>query len=100
MNANETVTPISFDRDLIRYQCSIMHGCAKATGRDGVLQLIMIDVEADTTNVLPFEIGDIDGMVSAAMSYESTPHANVYTVWALMRRGIAPGLRGGADDVV
>src|SRR4029077_21139099 len=46
-----------------------------------------------------FEIGDVDGMVTAAMSYESRQNANVCHPWAIMRRGIERG-RGGEADVV
>src|ERR1700737_2331908 len=99
--SNQLQNASGFDRTAIHYQISILHNCARATGRDGVLQLCVGRADKPEAGMLAhsFDIGDIDAMTDAAMGYDAVPQANVYLVWALMRRGITSG-RGGEIDVV
>jgi hypothetical protein len=94
-----TVNASGFDRALIHYQVGIVHERAKLSGQDGLLQLVIIDARSEATETLWFEIGDVDAMTTAAMSYEAVPHKNVYLVWAVMRRGIERGRGTEADTL-
>ncbi len=52
------------------------------------------------SQVRRFAVGDVAGMVAAAMTFEDVPHANVYVPLHVVRRGLGDGARGKTSDIV
>src|SRR5262245_29817478 len=77
---------------------------ATLAGVPGKLVLAVFGQNPDTgerfTSVQHFQVGDVAGMVDAAMAFENTPHANVYAPLAIMRPDLEAGRKGEEDDVV
>jgi RecA-family ATPase len=96
--------PAKFNRLAIAEHCKILHGAALRAKVPGKLVLAVFGEDPDTrekfAEVRHFQIGDVDGMVSAAMEFDGIPHRNIYAPLAIMRPELAPKAKGGEADVV
>lgn len=91
----------AFDEVAIRNHFGMLHHLAERTGLPGKLVLSAI---ADKATGLPivnqhFDIGDVDGMVVAAMAFEAKPYG-LYAPYCIMRHDLPPDSKGSQDDVV
>lgn len=91
----------TFDEVAIRNHFGMLHHLAERTGIPGKLVLSAI---ADKATGLPivnqhFDIGDVDGMVVAAMAFEAKPYG-LYAPYCIMRHDLPPDSKGSQDDVV
>jgi len=92
-----------FDRAQIERHCSILHTAAEnAQVKDGKLALCVYGENPDTREkthavVQHFAIGDVAGMVNAAMQFDGQSHANVYTLLAVLKPETPDGSRKAVD---
>ena len=82
---------------------SMLHKLAE--GIDGKLVLASFGEDPETggkimPNVLHYEIGDVDGMVTGAKKLNQQRHRNVYAAMAVFRSDLPAGKKGALDDVV
>jgi hypothetical protein len=69
-----------------------------AIGLPGVFVLTIIDPKTGTARPQLFAIGDVDGMAREAVARGE--HSNVYFAPAVLRKDLARGQRGKAQDIV
>jgi hypothetical protein len=86
-----------FDPVAIRAHVSLLHELA--AGIDGTLVLCVIE-EGAATRPERFKVGDEERMFEAIMAFEHHPSVNLYASFAVMRRDLEPGKKGGEADVV
>jgi hypothetical protein len=95
-------TAPSFDRDDVQQHVELIHKLA--AGIDGVLTVTCLEQhphqEKSTPLTRRFAIGDVASMVDTIMSFEATPHINVYAPWSVFRKDLAAGKKGKEPDVV
>lgn len=84
----------------VRAHVEMLHRLAE--GVDGVLVVSVFNaaLERDGGIITHHSVGDVDGMVAAIEAHADTPGANVYAGLQVMRRTLARGQRGTADDIV
>ena len=94
--------PLPFDPAAVRAHIKMLHNLASEY--DGIIPLCIFGENPDSGRkfsiVQHFAIGDVDGMVNAALTYENHPDANVYAPLAVMRRDLPPREKGGERDVI
>jgi predicted P-loop ATPase len=73
--------PSPFDREAVTAHITMLHELA--AGCEGVLTLLPV-WENSPPHPQRFRIGDVDGMVAAAMSYSGVPGCNLYAPFATM----------------
>jgi hypothetical protein len=98
------IAPHTFNRVAIHAHLDMLHTLARGANVDGVLVLACygedpVSGRKNTPVVQRFAIGDVGGMVDAAMAQEGTPHLNVYVPWHIMRHGLVGNERGGENDL-
>jgi hypothetical protein len=86
-----------FDLSAIQAHVSLLHELA--AGCDGTLVLVVIE-EGASARPQRFSIGDVETMIEAIMALEHHPSVNLYAPFAVMRRDLEPGKKGGEADVV
>jgi len=96
---------VRFNNELIAYHIKNLHDLAARSKAAGKLVLASFGQDPDTGENLPpiarhFAIGDVDGMVAAALEFESVPHRNGYAPFAVMRPDLPEGQKGTEDDVL
>jgi hypothetical protein len=94
----------AFDRAAIVSHLDLVHRLARESGHAGKLVLAVYGENPDTgesfKNVDHFDIGEVNPMTAAAMTYENVPHANVYMPLAIMGPDLPTFLKGGEKDIV
>ena len=87
----------SFNRDAIEAHVALLHQLA--AGIDGVIPLFSVE-EGEAPIIHRFGVGQIADVVNTIMGSENHPGLNIYMPWAVMRRDLEPGKKGGEADVV
>jgi hypothetical protein len=102
-SVNTVAGATKFDRAQIERHCAILHTAASNAGIEGGKLALCVYGEDPATKakthsvVRHFAIGDVAGMVNAAMAFENEPHANVYTLFAVLKPETPDGTRKAAD---
>lgn len=101
--APPAIAPHAFDEAAIRKHVEMLHSLAE--GIDGVLILAGYGQNPtnrrDTpTRVERFQVGKVDAMVDAVMSWQHIAHLNAYAPWTVFRKTLEPHKKGGEDDAV
>lgn len=94
-----------FDPGAICTHLEMLHGLAAAAGVDGYLALAGYGEDPHTGTKARerhehFRIGDVDGMTRSVLAYQHLPNLNAYAPWAIVRKDIGAGKRGGERDVL
>jgi Family of unknown function (DUF5906)/RepB DNA-primase from phage plasmid len=104
MSGTATKLSAKFEPAAIHAHFSHLHSAAeRANIEDGKLVLAVYGEDPETNerfaSVQHFVIGDIEGMTSAAMTFDGVPHRNVYSPPAVMRPDLEQTRKGGERDV-
>ena len=99
----------TFDRNLICQHVEMLHSLAAGVEGNLIIGVYGEDpMRKDAkgnfgvmihSQVLKFNVGDVDGMVGGIMAYDGIPHANVYAPLHVMRRDLGPKKRGTKQDI-
>ena len=89
----------------VRAHVEMLHSLAASAGVEGVLVLFGAGEDPQSGKKMPpvserFAIGDVEGMIDAALSLGREAHRNVYAPWSIFRRDLPAGRKGAEADVV
>jgi hypothetical protein len=88
--------PPPFDREAVTAHIVMLHELA--AGCEGYLTLLPV-FEGSAPHPQRFRIGDVAGMVRAAMGYDGVWGCNLFAPYCLMRTGLEANQKGGEKDV-
>ena len=92
------------DPAAVRDHVDMLHDLARRSGTAGVLVLCSYGEDPASgrslsPRVAHFDIGDVDGMVAAALAMAAEPHRNVYAPWAILSQDLTVGGRSKREDI-
>jgi hypothetical protein len=93
----------SFDELAIRSHVEMLHNLAVGLTGKFVVSAFFANPNGEDRaggQISHHAVGDVDGMIEAAMAHSATPNANVYICPNLMRPTLERGKKGGESDVI
>jgi len=86
------------DHEAIRSHVAMLHEFAVGANVDGILTFNRID-DKGKIDTERFAIGDADHMADAIIGWSCRPDLNLYLPWAIFRKDLPRGKKGGEEDV-